>query len=37
MEPIPVDLKSITPFDRRAAEVQKTGDPRGYIIGYFCR
>jgi len=37
MSDIPASLKAVTPYIRRAGEVEKTGDPRAFIVAYFCR
>jgi len=37
MSQIPAALKGITPYVRRAAEVEKTDDPRAHVVAYFCR
>jgi len=34
---VPDSLKTVTPYVRRAIEVEKTGDPRAYVVAYYCR
>lgn len=34
---IPASLKAVTPYVRRAQEVERTGDDRAFVVAYFCR